>query len=239
MLTEKTIQIHYTPGKFLLLIIFLLSISHCLTGQTEGNPAKASSCLTELGLVKVDLCDHSFSFPAKVNMSRGLIEVVLCTPLGKKHESVFVTTINPVTFEAALNLIGCVTTEPYGSFIQNPEHVLKIKHKKKRPDRVELWVEYTDSLGIKKERIETFIWDEKNKRTLDPVNWHFKGILRDEKGNPMPYFGNNLVVTYLEVDSILEMDSPMLFNDDYYFANKQKSNFYPNKDVTIYVKQVQ
>lgn len=216
------------------LLLIVLSI------QCKAQPGiEQNDCITALGLIRVDMCRHSFSFPATVNMSKGLIEVVVCTPNGKTHESLFITDADPVTFEAALNLIGCVSTEPYAFFISKPSAVLKIKHKKKKPDRVEVWVEYQDSLGPQTERIESFIWDELNKRSLEGVYWHFKGILRDEAGNPLPFIGNNLIVTFLDPDSILEMDSPRLFNDNYFFANNKKNNFFVNKEVIIHVKRIQ
>lgn len=207
--------------------------------QTSKDTASIPACITELGLIKVDPCNHTFSFLAQVNMSKGLIEVVISTPSGKNHESIFVTQVDPVTFEAALNLIGCVKTKAYPMFVKKPEEVLKVKHKKSKPDRVEIWVDYRDSLkNTHTARIEDFIWDEFSKHSLSYCYWHFKGIPEDEKGNPIPYSGNNLVVSFIEMDSVLEMDTPMLFDDNYLFANNKNKELFANRNVIIHVKLV-
>ena len=221
------------------LVLLMLTCIQSLNAQTLQPHDNPKSCITEIGLIKVDPCNHSFSFPAKIHMDKGLIEVAICIPQGKNHESIFVTEVDPVSFEAALNLIGCIKTAPYGKKIKKPEEVLKIKHRKNKPDRVEIQVEYKDSLEVTHLcRMEDYIWDENAKKTLAPVLWHFKGIPVDEKGNPVTYMGNNLVVTFVETDAILEMDSPMLFDDNYLFANQFRKELFTNKNVIIHIKLI-
>ncbi|MHC1708087.1 MAG: YdjY domain-containing protein [Bacteroidales bacterium] len=211
-----------------------------VSAQTDSEYSAVNQCITEIGLIKVDPCNHSFSFPARVNMEKGLIEVVLCIPSGKSHESVFVTDVDPISFEAALTLIGCIKTDPYARQIKKPGDVKKIKHRKKKPDRVEIFVEYTDSLNnTHLRRIEDFIWDQNANSSLANSYWHFKGIPTDENGNPYTYMGNNLVVSFVETDAILELDSPMLFDDNYLFANHHNKELFARKNVIIHVKQIQ
>jgi|GEM_PF-6537624 hypothetical protein len=230
-------KVNPTP-KFLIFVLLLFSAS-IASPQTERRSPSPESCITQVGGITVDLCNHSFSFPATQHLKRGLVEVILCLPQGKNHESVFVTDVDPVSFEAALNLIGCVKTKAYASVIKKPEDVLKIKHRKNKPDRVRIEVEYKDSLQqTHTRRIEDFVWDEKSKTSLQPCLWHFKGIPVDEKGNPITYMGNNLIVSFVESDSVLEMDDPMLFDDNYLFVNHYNKELFADKNVIIHIFKV-
>ena len=73
---------------------------------------------------------------------------------------------------------------------------------------------------------------------MDSVYWHFKGLPTDEAGLPLPFSGDNLVVSFAEINSILEMDSPRLFDDNYYFVNDVTRQHSNTKDVNIIIKRV-
>ncbi|MCX6272042.1 MAG: YdjY domain-containing protein [Bacteroidetes bacterium] len=224
---------------FLFIILPVTSLIPLVSiAQNQAATTADDHCLLNLGLVTVDQCRYCFSFPAQVNMSRGLIEVVISTPGGKNHESIFITQINPVTFEAALTLIGCMKTTPYSTYSKNPSQVEKIRHKKSKPDLLEISVQYSDSLGQHEKRVETLIWDKYKNIPLEPVLWHFKGLPTDEKGNPYAGSGNNLVVSFIESDAILELNSSRLFNDNYFFVNDITEKLSPHQNVIIKIKRV-
>ncbi len=198
---------------------------------------KTDSCHLTLGSAYVDICNGSFSFPAKVNMGKGLIEVILSTPLGKTHESLLVTEMDAIHFETALFLIGCEQTPAYSKYQEHPSKISRIRHNKNKPDQLEIYVTFVDSSGMKPTRVEQMVWDKQYEKVLDPVLWHFKGLPEDPRGTPRPFSGDNLVVSFMEINSILELDSPRLFDDNYFFVNETFPGLKINREVVVTVKR--
>jgi hypothetical protein len=58
------------------------------------------------GLVRVDPATRRVSFPARVNMTNGIIEYLVVTDYGKSHESLFTTEAGPVDVQSALLLLN-------------------------------------------------------------------------------------------------------------------------------------
>lgn len=93
--------------------------------------------LTENGNIDVDgvIIDRRkkiVTFPAKINMWSGELEVVACNPRGRRHESLLITDINPFRLQLALILSGAKNGAEYAHdgiprgtlfdvFIQFPE----------------------------------------------------------------------------------------------------------------------
>jgi len=59
-----------------------------------------------IGLVELDRAKHTVSFPAKVQMSSGVIEYFLVHAKGKVHETLFVTDAQPQDIHVACLLAG-------------------------------------------------------------------------------------------------------------------------------------
>ena len=60
----------------------------------------------ELDGIVVDRARREVSFPAYVNMSRGQLELIVCSPVGRRHESLLLAEINPLKLQLALILLG-------------------------------------------------------------------------------------------------------------------------------------
>lgn len=60
----------------------------------------------KLGGVIIDIDSKEVSFPAKLNMTTGIVEVLICTPRGRTHESLLVADIDPFKLQTALALSG-------------------------------------------------------------------------------------------------------------------------------------
>ncbi|HRR06662.1 MAG TPA: YdjY domain-containing protein, partial [Victivallales bacterium] len=60
----------------------------------------------KIGLAKIDRKKMEISFPAEVNLKAGEIEVLICIPGGRAHESLLITNLEPLDLQIALLLIG-------------------------------------------------------------------------------------------------------------------------------------
>jgi hypothetical protein len=59
-----------------------------------------------IGKIKIHRRSNQISFPGKVNITDGDLEVLISTPTGRAHESLLVTDIDPYKLQLALLLIG-------------------------------------------------------------------------------------------------------------------------------------
>ncbi|MCC7374697.1 MAG: hypothetical protein IT581_08570 [Verrucomicrobiales bacterium] len=62
--------------------------------------------LVRFGLVRVDPQARTVSFPAKLNMTNGVVEYAVVTDYGKAHESLLVTEAKPMDVQSGLLLLG-------------------------------------------------------------------------------------------------------------------------------------
>ncbi|MEA3209095.1 MAG: hypothetical protein QOE70_2152 [Chthoniobacter sp.] len=60
----------------------------------------------QIGQIRIDQQRRTATFPGKVNMADGLIEYLLVTPDGAKHESLLVTEVQPADLHFAMLLLG-------------------------------------------------------------------------------------------------------------------------------------
>jgi len=75
--------------------------------EGESSPLKkVSPGVFRLGDIEITKKDRSISFPAQVNMDKGLLEYLLVTRSGKTHESLFRTNVRPYDLQLAFLLLG-------------------------------------------------------------------------------------------------------------------------------------
>ena len=96
----------------LLIVICLVMLAvHAAAEKPEVDAEKLVEKLGnnrfKLGDIIIDKNTDSVRFPAKVNMNEGLLELLLCAPYGKTHESLFTTEVDAIHFNLALIMIGC------------------------------------------------------------------------------------------------------------------------------------
>jgi len=98
-----------------------------LTQNTEGLTAqmppieKLGGGKYRLGEIFIDKTERSISFPAQVNMDKGLLEYLLVQNKGKTHESLLRTRIDPHNLQIAFMLLGYEGTDQRLSMQGAPE----------------------------------------------------------------------------------------------------------------------
>ena len=88
--------------------ILLFSAAH-LFAEAPADfvaPKEVAPGVFEIGAVRLDKGAGTVSFPAKVNMVDGLIEYLLVSPEGAKHESLLVSEAQPKEVHMAMLLLG-------------------------------------------------------------------------------------------------------------------------------------
>ncbi len=160
----------------------------------------------QLGLVRIDAARREIRFPARVNMTQGPIELVLCTESGKTHESVFAASARPLHIQTALLLLGarpgpCPGDAAARGAAPGDPVVVLIQYKGQPPQRA-----------------ERFVWRSEANRPMRSTTWTFTGS-RIVDGRYAADAEGSIVATYYDPLAILNNPLPSRANDELYEVN--------------------
>jgi len=126
----------------------------------------------EVGAIRVDTAARRIEVPARINMSKGILEYIAVTANGKLHESVLEMQAVPSHLHMAMLLLDLepneyVSVKPQGRRIS------------KAGARVRMFVERPSTKAGKVERVpvESLLWNRKTKRPGKPAEWAFMGSI--------------------------------------------------------------
>lgn len=172
--------------------------------------AKISDRLYRIGNVLIDKDQGCLYLPAAVNMNQGVVELLACGTMGKRHESVLVVDAEPMHIQVGLLLIGL---EPGGG--------LSYQGDPRTPegDSVWIWVEWKDDDEWRLMRAENLVFDYTRQAPMEPTHWVFSGSQVVE-GRFVASIEQSIVTTYHDPYTII--DNPLLggADDTVYGANK-------------------
>lgn len=119
-----------------------------------------------LGEIEVNKNDRTISFPAELNMERGLLEYLVVSNTGKRHESLLRTKVHPFNLQLACLLLG----------MEGTAAPLKFQGSAEVPtgDRVEISVQTGDGRRILAEKWVSRAEGE-TKSDAQGLKWVFTG----------------------------------------------------------------
>lgn len=173
-----------------------------------------------LGDIEINLDEGFISFPCTINMTTGLIEVLLCRKEGKVHESLLVTNITPLEFQTAMLLSG------FDPVNELPEDSTKInlmspyKTIETPCDSVHLFIEYEQSGKKLKKPAEFFLRDERTKSPLNQGTWLFKGAVIHQSDHVIVDNNVTMISTYADPVALMELNSSAKLNDELFYVHE-------------------
>lgn len=135
---------------FFILLPLLFSISFYaqdaeLLKKIGARKDKDGNILLGKAFIRKD--DRSISFPGRINVREGVIEVLVSTPRGRMHESLIVTELDPFQLQMALVLAGYDN----GDITRGAPFHIEIIYGKSRRINVDEWL-YDNTAGKPKEK---------------------------------------------------------------------------------------
>ena len=130
---------------------------------------RVSPGVFRIGDVMLNKKEKSISFPALVNMDKGLLEYLIVSSSGKTHESLFRTKVQPYNLQIAFLLLGFEGTDNKLAQQGSPE--------KPVGEPLEIMVEHKQQAETTIVNVENWmmqIIDEK-KKDLEKLDWTFTG----------------------------------------------------------------
>lgn len=166
-----------------------------------------------LGQIVIDATEKTVSLPVEVNMREGVLEYVLVGMKGKVHESLLVTSANPMELAVALKL--CRFQDGLGDLLDPmlpPAERQGAGAKDKRGSSVSLTLDWQAADGRKGTTpIHTWVADIKDKKPSPDGLWHYTGS-RIIDGHFVAESEGSFIALYLDPNALF--NSALPGNDD-------------------------
>lgn len=142
-----------------------------------------------LGNIMINRRTNEISFPAKINMSKGPVEVLVCTQKGRLHESLLASDIDPFRLQMALVLTGAAN----GAFPEGGKVL--------GGDRFNVDVKPENG---EREPVENWILNDMKKKNMERQGWVFVGSsFHKQKGCMAALSGNIININSMDENMIL------------------------------------
>lgn len=167
----------------------------------------------EIGEVRIVKKEGKVEFPCQVNMQKGLLEYAIVGNIGKVHESLLRTHVEPYALQIALLLLGLEGTS-------NP---LMMQGDARTPEGspVSLWVQWKDGDQVKKARMEEWIINQQDGAAMKTTKWIFTGSV---VANGVFLAQSEKSIVAIFHDPVALIDNPLQegASDKIWFVNDKK-----------------
>lgn len=173
--------------------------------------------------IRINLNTETLEIPCKINMDSGLLEVILCTPKGKVHESLLVSRSSPVEFQTALLLLGLdpVNEVPdKKELIPDDSPYLNITTP---GDSVKLFISWENSQGKFLKPVEDFIKTTGTEKGISDVSWLFLGASTHYTGHVLVDPETTIIATYHDPLALMELNNSTRYDDTLYYVNEKET----------------
>ncbi len=229
------------PLAGLLFLIFWIALTPQFLNGQQAKPEdmlkKVSEDVYMLNEMSINTANGTIEIPCKINMNKGLIEVVLCRKEGKVHESLLVTNISPLEFQTALLLLGL---DPVNEVPDDPSKIDQsdqFSSIETEGDAVKLYLAYELNGEMVKKPIEHFVYDESVQKKLKPSTWLFRGAATHMSGHVMVDPDVTMIATYHDPVAMMELNAQSKFNDELFYVD-ENAKLTIGKKVTLIVEKI-
>ena len=162
-----------------------------------------------LGPIEFDVATREIVFPAKVNMTRGVIEYILVHDLGKVHESLLSTAVTPFDLNVVLLLLNYQSDPGWHVPPAKPKPLESVKP----ATLCDIFVRWTDPQGGEKSaRVESWVWNRRTRSTAIEGPWVYTGSTATVDGRFAAQVDGTHVALYLDPRCVF--NNPRPGNDD-------------------------
>jgi hypothetical protein len=172
---------------------------------------RISKDVYRIGDIAIDTKERTVAFPAKVNLIRGVLEVLICTEYGKTHESLLSTKVDPLHLNVALLMLGLEggnavryqgdPTQPLGS-------------------PVEIWLNLGEGDKQRRLRAEDWVTNTPMNRPMLHTHWVYVGSVLTKDGF-MAQREGQIVTTFHDPMTLIDNPLPGGGDDTVYVVNTE------------------
>lgn len=175
---------------------------------------RVSPGVFRLGDILIDKKNRSISFPAMVNMDKGLLEYLLVHSGGKTHESLFRTKVQPYDLQIAFLLLGFEGTDDPLKFQGAPE--------KPKGESVGIMISYNKNDG-KAVTVRPEEWIVKKiqdkPKDVGVIDWIYSGSIIVE-GKFLAQQDGSIIAIFRDPVALVDNASPGGESDEVWFVKE-------------------
>ena len=179
--------------------------------STMDQISKIGDHLYKLGSLKINSESKEIIIPGKVNMQKGMIELLACGPGGKVHESVLLLDVIPYHLHVGLLLLGL----KFGGGLEyqgDPNTPMG--------DSLEVWVRWTSNDRDTIVKGEDLVWDIPRNKSMEHTYWVFAGS-KVVEGKYMADIEKSIITTYHDPFTIIDNPLALGGDDELYRVNEK------------------
>lgn len=189
--------------------------------EIRGDVERLADGRVRLGGIEIDPAQGTIAFDGRVNMDEGLIEVIVCTPWGKTHESLFVADVRPMLLHAACLLLGFHHGRNPAWMLPEDDPELADLRAEPVGERLRVTVRWDDGQGTHEAPAGRFLLDESTSRTLEQqASWVFVGSYIDPSGVYAADQVGSMVTNFHDFSTVIDLALERGRLDDFMVANK-------------------
>jgi hypothetical protein len=166
--------------------------------------------LFQLGPIRIDRPKDTVSFPATVNLTNVVIEYAVVTQLGKAHESLFLTEVDPYQLHVAMLLLG-VTNQL--RTVQSPSFP--------PGEPIQISVSWMAGRKEVRLRLEDLILRGEGGKVMEPGPWIYNGS-RSVDGVFGAQSDGSIVSVIEDTVALVNNPRPGRDDDDLWFPNSKR-----------------
>lgn len=173
---------------------------------------KVGKSMYRIGSVTVDTKERLVTFPARINLREGVLEVLICTEYGKTHESLLSTKVNPLHLNVAFLLLGL-----------EGGHAVKYQGDPTKPvgNPVEIWFKLKEGDKEKTVRAEDWVYNNHANRPMLHTHWVYVGSVLTEDGF-MAQREGQIATTFHDPFTLIDNPLPGGGDDTVYTPNTKQ-----------------
>ena len=137
---------------------------------------EGSGSVVRFGAIVIDKERKSATFPAAINLTQGALEYLLVTEMGKTHESLLSTKVQPYDLQVAMLLLGL---KPNDAASAEPPAQINRQYLQKaaelRGPKVDLFLSWHDANGDHRLRPEDLILNTEARAQMTRGPWTYNG----------------------------------------------------------------
>ncbi len=211
--------------KYIVIITgLMLLISISLYSQEQPSPPsetqrkgavppikKIGKGLFEVGGILINKNEISITFPAIINMEKGIIEYAIVRSTGKTHESLLRTNIDPFHLNICFLLLG----------FKGSNNPLNEQGASEIPggDKLEIYISYNTGNANKTVKMDSFIEKEDGEgRSHVSLNWVYTGSLIVQ-GTFLAQEQGSIAAVYHDPTALIDHTTPGGDSDEIWFVN--------------------
>lgn len=173
---------------------------------------KIAPGIFRLGEIQIHKKAHSITFPAQINMDKGLIEYLLVKSSGKTHESLLRTDIDPYYLNIAFLLLGFEGT--YQPLVEQGASETP------QGEAVEIIIIYREGNKNKKVAIETLIVKKVGEKSEHvSMTWVYTGS-KIVQGRFLAQSEGSIVAVYHDPAALIDNTTPGGESDEIWFVKE-------------------